>query len=57
LAYSKLREIEDGLQIVQYTEFNEKYNQRDITARQKMHELIDSDANRVIKVFSRLFEE
>lgn len=57
LAYSKLREVEDGLQIVQYTEFNEKYNQRDITARQKMHELIDSDANRVIKVFSRLFEE
>lgn len=57
LAYSKLHEIDSGLQIVQYTEFNEKYNQRDITARQKMRELVDSDANRVTKVFSTLFEE
>lgn len=57
LAYSKLHEIDSGLQIVQYTEFNEKYNQRDITARQKMRELADSDVNRVTKVFSTLFEE
>lgn len=56
-AYSKLHEIEDGLQTVQYAEFNEKYNQRDITARQRMRELVDSDANRVTKVFSTLFEE
>ena len=55
LAYSHLHEVEDGLQIVQYTEFNEKYNQRDITTRRKMRELVDSDANRVTNVFSTLF--
>lgn len=57
LSYSKLHEVADGLQTVEYTEFNEKYNQRDITARQKMRELVDSDANLVTKVFSTLFEE
>lgn len=57
LSYSKLHEVADGLQTVEYTEFNEKYNQRDITARQKMRELVDSDANHVTKVFSTLFEE
>lgn len=57
LAYSKLREVSNSLVIVDYTEFNEKYNQRDITARQKMRELVDSDANKVTKVFSTLFEE
>ena len=34
---------------------NEKYNQRDIAARKKMRELVDSDENRVTKVFSTLF--
>lgn len=57
LAYSKLHEVPDSLVTVDYTEFNEKYNQRDITARQKMRELVDSDANKVTKVFSTLFEE
>lgn len=57
LAYSKLHEIENSLQSVEYDEFNEKYNQRDIKARQKMRELIDSDANRVTNVFSMLLEE
>ena len=57
LAYSKLHEVANSLQTVEYTEFNEKYNQRDITARQKMRELVDSDANHVTKVFSTLFEE
>lgn len=57
LVYSKLQEIEGSLQTVSYAEFNEKYNQRDISARQKMRELIDSDANKVTKVFSTLFEE
>lgn len=57
LAYSKLKEVEGSLQIVQYAEFNEKYNQRDISAREKMRELVNSDANRVTKVFSTLFEE
>ena len=54
-AYSKLYEMKDELQAVPYAEFNEKYNYRDITARQKMRELIDSDANNVTKVFSTLF--
>lgn len=57
LAYSKLNEVEGSLQTVSYAEFNEKYNQRDVTARQKMRELVDSDANKVTKVFSTLFEE
>lgn len=57
LAYSKLHELEDDLMAISYVEFNEKYNQRDITARQKMRELVDSDANHVTKVFSTLFKE
>lgn len=57
LAYAKLHEVDDGLMAVQYDEFNEKYNQRDIAARKKMRELVDSDANRVTKVFSTLFKE
>lgn len=54
LAYSKLYELEDSLQTVSYSEFNEKYNQRDITARQKMCTLINSEENKVSKVFSTL---
>lgn len=57
LAYSGLHEVEEDLLEVPYAEFNEKYNQRDLAARQKMRELVDSDANRVTKVFSTLFEE
>lgn len=57
LAYSGLHEVEEDLLEVPYAEFNEKYNQRDLTARQKMRELVDSDANQVTKVFSTLFEE
>lgn len=57
LAYSKLHEVTEGLLSVEYSEFNEKYNQRDISARQKMRQLVDSDANKVTKVFSTLFEE
>ena len=53
-AYSQLHEIKEGLQPVDYREFNEKYNQRDIDARRRMRELIDSDANAVTKVFSTL---
>lgn len=54
-AYSKLHELPDGLVSVDYAEFNEKYNQRDVTARAKMRELVDSEANKVTKVFSTLF--
>lgn len=53
-AYSSLYEISDSLLAVDYAEFNGKYNQRDITARTKMRELVDSDANKVTKVFSTL---
>lgn len=55
-AYAKLREVEGSLLPVDYAEFNEKYNERDTTAREKMRELVDSDANKVTKVFSTLFE-
>lgn len=57
LAYERLHEVPDSLITVGYSEFNEKYNRRDITARQKMRELVDSEANKVTKVFSTLFEE
>jgi hypothetical protein len=53
-AYSMLNELEDACITVEYEEFNEKYNQRDISARKKMKELIDSDENKVINVFSTL---
>lgn len=56
LAYSKLTEVDDGLISVDYSEFNEKYNERDIIARKKMREVVDSDANKVTNVFSTLFE-
>ena len=39
---------------VDYNEFNEKYNKRDINARKNMHELVDSDINKVTNVFSTL---
>lgn len=55
-AYSHLHEIEEGLLSIDYSEFNDKYNQRDIVARQKMRELVNSDANKVANVFSTLFE-
>ena len=55
-AYAQLKEINSELSIVEYDEFNEKYNLRDAAARRKMRELVDSDANKVTKVFSTLFE-
>lgn len=57
LAYSRLHEVAAGLTAVRYAEFNAKYNQRDISARQNMRKLVDSDANRVTNVFSTLFQE
>lgn len=56
LAYSKLYEEKNGLFSVYYNEFNPKYNQRDVTARRKMKEFVDSDANKVTNVFSTLLE-
>ena len=53
-AYGQLREVKDGLLSVSYSEFNDKYNQRDVEARQNMRDLINSDANTVTNVFSTL---
>lgn len=39
---------------VNYDEFNKRYNDRDVQARKNMRELIDSDENKVEKVFSTL---
>ena len=43
LAYENLREIRDGLVPVAYSEFNQKYNQRDDNARKRMRDLVNSD--------------
>lgn len=43
------------LKAVDYKEFNDKYNKRDAEARNNMRKLVDSDANKVINVFSTLF--
>jgi len=43
LAYSKLTENKEGLIRVEYSVFNDKYNQRDVRARENMHDLIESD--------------
>lgn len=56
-AFSRLYEVKSKLCSVEYEEFNEKYNQRDATARKRMRDLVDSDANNVIKVFSTLLRE
>lgn len=55
-AYSQLSEVKDSLLSIEYSEFNKKYNDRDITAREKMRQLVDSDSNKVTNVFSTLFE-
>lgn len=57
LAYSRLKEVPGSLLRVDYGEFNAKYNERDAHARKNMRELIDSDENKVERVFSTLFEE
>lgn len=54
LAYENLREIRDGLVPVVYSEFNQKYNQRDDNARKRMRDLVNSDVNKVTNVFSTL---
>lgn len=56
-AYSKLKELPNSLLNVDYDEFNEKYNSRDVEARVNMSKLVDSDENKVEKVFSTLFED
>lgn len=53
-AYDALNEIETDLTLVDFDEFNKKYNSRDSLARKNMRELINSDVNKVEKVFSDL---
>lgn len=53
-AYGQLYEKKNEILLVNYAEFNNKYNQRDSLARKNMRELVDSDANKVTKVFSTL---
>ena len=55
-AYEKLVEIKAELTCVDFREFNEKYNERDVSAREKMRKLVDSDANKVTNVFSTILE-
>lgn len=52
-AFLNLKKCEEIIS-VDYHEFNQKYNERDSNARIKMKELIDSDKNKVEKVFSTL---
>lgn len=54
LAYTRLQEMPENLLVVEYSEFNTRYNQRDVMARRRMRELVDSDDNKVTKVFSTL---
>ena len=55
-AFAQLSEVEQDIMSVDYSEFNDRYNERDINARNKMRALVDSDANKVTQVFSTLFE-
>lgn len=53
-AYDHLLEIGEQLQQINFEQYNKKYNERDITARENMRSLIESDRNKVTKVFSTL---
>ena len=52
-AYNHLKKLDEIIP-VDYHEFNAKYNERDSNARNKMKDLINSDKNKVEKVFSTL---
>ena len=53
-AYTKLTEVAEDMVLVNYKEFTQRYNERDVSARENMKELINSDKNKVEKVFSTL---
>lgn len=55
-AYSQLTEIQEALSSVDYDEFHARYNKRDDEARSHMRDLVNSDMNKVTKVFSTLIE-
>ena len=56
MKYSRLHEITGELLSVEYAEFNDRYNKRDVEARKNMRDLVNSDANTVTNVFSTLLE-
>lgn len=53
-AYEHLSEVVDGLREINFEQFHKKYNERDVIARENMKKLIESDRNKVTKVFSTL---
>lgn len=54
IAFRELKEEKESLLEVDYRTFNQHYVERDSKARTRMKELIDSEQNRVEKVFSTL---
>lgn len=56
-AYSKLQELTYNMISVDFKVYNPKYNQRDQQARLNMKELVNSERNQLIRVFSKLIEE
>lgn len=53
-AYENICELEDNLQEVSYQRINPEYSRRDSRAREAMYQLINSERNKVEKVFSTL---
>lgn len=53
-AFGFLAEDVKAVEIVDFTTFNVQYNLRDQAARKAMKELINSDKNKVVDVFSTL---
>jgi hypothetical protein len=56
-AFEHIRYTEGDPEIVSYPEYNAGYNERDAKARSRMRELIDSDANKLNRVFSTIIRE
>lgn len=50
------KKIQNEPLVVNYKDFNYKHNQRDVNSRIKMHDLINSDVNKVANVFSTLLK-
>ena len=50
------KRIKQDIVSVECSEFNNRYNKRDIASRKNMYDLINSDENKVTDVFSTLFE-
>lgn len=53
-AFNLLTEDVQAVEMVDFTTFNAKYNLRDQASRKAMKELINSDKNKVVDVFSTL---